>query len=87
MLKYLIALILIIILLSSMESCTDVEGSKDALRDLGMQPIEVGGYGWFGCAYDGPYSTKFTAYSTDKTRIVTGCVCAGLFSGKTIKLD
>lgn len=68
-------------------SCTNKEDATKALLDASYHPIEVGGYGWFDCGQDDFYSTRFKAYNSDSTRIVTGCVCSGLFKGKTIRLD
>jgi hypothetical protein len=68
-------------------SCTNKKGAENALKDAGYHPIEVGGYGWFDCSEDDMYATRFRAYSPDSSRIVKGCVCQGMFKGKTIRLD
>lgn len=70
-----------------MTSCTNESGAKDALLDAGYTPVYVGGYGWFDCSEDDFFATRFKAKSPDGTRMVTGCVCQGLFKGKTIRID
>lgn len=80
--------ILLAVIAISLTSCfTDVEGSKKALIESGYHPISVGGYGWFSGGKEDFFVTKFKAYSTDSTQIVTGVVCKGIFKGKTIRLD
>lgn len=83
---YLIVLIIILLFLI-LGACTNKKGATDALLDSSYHPIEVGGYGWFDCGEDDWYATRFKAYNQDSSRIVTGCVCQGLFKGKTIRLD
>lgn len=68
-------------------SCTDESGTKKVLEDAGYHPISIGGYGFMACSEDDTHATRFKAYSADSTRIVTGCVCKGMFKGKTIRLD
>jgi hypothetical protein len=69
-------------------NCTNKNGATDALLDAGYHPIKVGGYSFFGCSEEDFYSTRFKAYSSDSTRIVSGQVCEGLFfKGKTIRID
>jgi hypothetical protein len=68
-------------------SCTDEKGARRAIENEGMHPIEVGGYDVFACSNDDHYATKFKAYSADSSKIVTGCVCAGLLKGSTIRFD
>lgn len=68
-------------------SCTDESGALDALLKAGYHPITVGGYSCFACGEDDTFATKFTAYSSDSSMIVTGTVCSGWFKGKTIRLD
>lgn len=80
-------LIFILLLTIITFSCTNKKGAEKALRDAGYHPISIGGHGWFCCGEKDQYSTRFKAYSPDRTRIVTGCVCQGLLKGKTIRLD
>lgn len=68
-------------------SCTNKKGAEKALKDSGYHIISVGSYGWFNCSEDDFYATNFKAYSPDSSSIVTGCVCEGIFKGKTIRLD
>lgn len=68
-------------------SCTDKKSAKKALLDSGFHPIEVGGYGWFDGSKDYIFKTRFKAYSPDSSRIVSGCVCSGLFKGSTVRID
>ncbi len=76
-----------LLLAVGLSSCTNKNEAEKALKDSGYHPIEVGGYGWFDCSEDDMYATKFKAYSHDSSRVVTGCVCQGIFKGKTIRLD
>lgn len=68
-------------------SCEKKNEARKALLDSGFHPIKVGGYGWADCSKDDVYRTRFTAYSQDSSRVVTGCVCQGFWKGKTIRLD
>lgn len=79
--------LLLILVIGTLASCTNVDGAKSALLDAGYHPIKVGGYSFFSCSEDDFYHTEFKAYSPDSSRIVTGSVCQGLFKGKTIRLD
>jgi hypothetical protein len=65
--------------------CTNKKGATEALKDAGFHPIEVGGWNPFLCGEHDLFSTQFTAYSPDSTRIVRGVVCEGVFKGKTIR--
>ena len=80
-------IILIAVIAVAATSCTNKEGATEALKDAGYHPIKVGGYAFFGCGKEDFYHTKFEAYSSDSTRIVTGQVCEGLLKGKTIRID
>ena len=82
-----IKLLIGIIILNTGASCTDVEGSRKALKDAGYHPIHVGGYDMFNGDKSDFYITKFKAYTADSSAIVTGVVCKGIFKGKTIRLD
>ena len=78
----------IILIAALFTSCTNREGAIEALKDAGYKgPYKVGGYAIFGCSQDDFYSTNFSAFSPDSTRVVSGCVCQGLFKGKTIRLE
>jgi hypothetical protein len=76
-----------IMLATVLIGCTNKGGAEKVLKQSGYHPIEVGGYGFFDCSDDDTYRTRFKAYSPDSTMIVEGCVCEGLFKGKTIRLD
>jgi hypothetical protein len=78
------ALAVIVVLLLS--GCTDEEGATEAIKDMGLTPIAVGGYGWFDCSEDDQFATKFTARNA-QGRNVAGTVCSGWFKGKTVRLD
>ncbi len=80
-------LLVLFIIIVTPRACTNEKATREALLDAGYHPIEIGGYAWFSCSKDDYFATKFTAYSPDSTRIVKGCVCSGLFKGKTIRLD
>lgn len=80
-------LLLIALACIMLTGCTQPKDAEKALMDAGYHPIYVGGYGWFQCSDKDVYATQFKAYSPDSSRIVTGCVCAGYFKGKTIRLN
>lgn len=63
----------------------DPRGAKRALLDANYHPIEVGGFKMLACSHGDLYTTKFTAYSPDSSRVVSGVVCKGLFKGSTIR--
>lgn len=67
--------------------CTNKDGAEKALKQAGYHPIKLGGYGLFDCSEDDVFRTRFKAYSQDSTMIVEGCVCQGIFKGKTIRID
>jgi hypothetical protein len=82
--KYFLIFILTILLFS----CTDEVSAKKALKDAGYKPpYTFTGYGFMDCSEDDVMATRFRAMSPDSTRKVSGCVCQGLFKGKTIRLD
>lgn len=81
-------IILILSLAFTITSCTDPKQARKTLLDSGLHPIEVGGWDAFGCSESDFYSTKFKAYSPDSSRVVTGCVCGGIFfKNNTIRFD
>ena len=81
-------LLMSLLLCLFLSSCTNRKGAEKALKDAGYKPpYTYRGYGFMSCSEDDWYATKFKAYSPDSTRVVTGCVCQGLFKGKTIRLD
>lgn len=85
--KYLKLTVFVLLVSLVSISCTDDKAAKEALKDAGYHPISVGGYGWLDCGKGDFYATRFKAYSADSSRKVSGCVCQGLFKGKTIRLD
>ena len=46
-------------------ACTDVAGADRAIRNLGLEPVDVGGYSIFGCSNDDFFATEFTALNKD----------------------
>jgi len=65
-------------------ACTDVPGATEAIKNTGLEPIEVGGYDLFSCSEKETWSTKFVAQRADGT-IVKGVVCRGLLKGSTVR--
>lgn len=66
-------------------SCTKPKEAKKALLDSGYTNIKIHGYDPFACGEEDFYSTKFSADAPSGRR-VKGCVCQGIFKGKTIRL-
>jgi len=64
--------------------CTDTKGTTEALKDEGLTPVKVGGYGFFACSEEDFFATKFIATRANG-RTVDGVVCKGIFKGKTIR--
>lgn len=67
--------------------CERKDEARRVLKNANYHPITVGGYGWMKCGEDDVFATNFKAYNSDSSKIVTGCVCSGLFKGHTIRLD
>jgi hypothetical protein len=72
--------------MTTSQSCTDVDGATKALEHAGYKPIEVGGYDWFNGSENDFYRTKFKAVALNGDTI-TGGVSSGLLKGSTIRLD
>ncbi len=73
-----------VLIFSDVEVLTDVDGTKNALRGMGLTPINVGGYTPYGCSQDDVYHTKFTARNL-QGEIFTGVGCSAPFKGTNIK--
>jgi hypothetical protein len=69
-----------------LSGCTDPNKAAEALKNLGLGPITVGGYDLFACSEDDFFHTHFTAKRPDG-KIVSGTVCAGWFKGQTVRFD
>lgn len=82
-----LVIVLILFIILAPKACTNESKTTEVLINSGLHPIEVGGYAWFQCGDKDIFATKFKAYSSDSTKIVTGCVCSGLFKGNTIRYD
>lgn len=80
--KILLSLLVVV----SLTSCTDKEGATKTLERAGYKPIKVGGYSYFGGGKDDVYKTEFTAIAINGDT-VTGVVTSGWFKGNTIRLD
>jgi hypothetical protein len=66
-------------------ACTDTAGADRAIRNMGLDPVSVGGYAFFACSKDDTFATKFTAKNKDG-QTVRGVVCKGLlFKGSTVR--
>lgn len=86
--QQLIKLLSLILLIGLASSCTNKKGAIQALEAHGFKrPYKIGGYGFFACSEDDVYATRFSAYSQDSTKVVSGCVCQGIFKGKTVRID
>lgn len=76
--------LLMAVILLTFVGCTDEDGATKALVHAGYQPIEVGGYAWFG--YDETFRTEFTAVAKNGDTI-DGVVTSGWFKGSTIRTN
>jgi hypothetical protein len=74
---------------ASLGGCSD-EGvhspAGETLRNTGLTPVEVGGYGWFDCGQGDVFATRFTATNAEG-REVQGTVCKGILKGSTVRFD
>lgn len=77
---------IIVVLFLGLVACSDPEGARKALLDDGIEPTEVGGYGWWSCDKNDTFSTRFTGKRANG-RVVSGTVCSGWFKGHTIRYD
>ncbi len=77
----LIQLLLVSLILTS---CTDPDGAIQALKGNNLEPIQVGGYSFFGCGDDYIFATKFQA-KNQKGDVVSGVVCSGFLKGNSLK--
>lgn len=82
--SYLVIIMMWFGLLFFTDIFTNPKSAKQALLNASYHPIEIGGRDNFACGRD-LFSTKFTAYTPDSSRIVSGVVCSGLFKGNTIR--
>jgi hypothetical protein len=84
----LIKLLLLILLVGLAPSCTNEKGAIQALEAHGFKkPYKIGGYDFLSCSEDDFYATRFMAYTQDSSKVVSGCVCEGIFKGKTVRID
>jgi len=74
----------VLLILVSINGCTDNQGTVEVLTANGYTKISTLGYGVFACSDTDIFATKFTAISPNGTR-VSGTVCKGLLKGKTIR--
>lgn len=79
-----IKLALIVAIMFTVQSCTDVEGTRKTLKRNCYKPIEVGGYRFFGS--NETFKTSFKAIAPNG-ETVTGYVTKDFFKGNAIRLD
>lgn len=82
-----LSMVLVLFVAMLFSACTDERGARNTLIGAGYHPMRVGGYGWASCGESDVFSTRFTAWSPDSTRKVSGCVCRGWLKGNTIRFD
>lgn len=58
-------------------SCTSEDDTIRTLRAAGYTQIRTNGYGWFACAEEDTYATKFIA-KNPAGQTASGVVCCGL---------
>jgi len=74
-----------VLLILTIQGCTNKEDAERALKAQGFTNIETTGYNIFACSEDDFYHTGFKAVNT-KGQTVTGTVCSGLmFKNATIR--
>lgn len=80
-----VLLVMAVMLSAGLSACDDPQVAARAVTAMGLTPVHVGGYAWFGCGQDDDFTTSFTAISP-KGETVTGVVCSGWFKGATVRL-
>ena len=79
-------ILLTIVMLFSIASCTDPQNTRRVLQTQGFTKIQITGYDFFTCSDDDFYHTGFTATSPNG-QYVEGVVCQGIFKGATIRFE
>lgn len=69
---------------TALGACSDSDGARRHLKNLGYTNVQTTGYKLFGCGKDDTWSTGFTATNING-RKVSGVVCSGLFKGSTVR--
>jgi len=67
-----------------LSACSDADGARQTLEQMGYTNIQVTGYSLFGCDERDTFRTAFTAISPNGTP-VDGVVCSGWFKGNTVR--
>lgn len=67
-----------VLLVIGLAGCYNTSDAEKAARAHGFSDVKVHGHGWFACAKDDFYATKFTATNARGEK-VEGVVCSGLF--------
>lgn len=83
--KFLIVLIVLGCFFNIM-SCTNDNGTRRALDDLGMYDINTTGYEPYACGKEYSYSTGFTAKNAQNKQ-VKGVVCCTLLDYCTVRFS
>ena len=78
--------IFLVILFSLLVGCTNPQGARRLLSNQGYTNIQITGYKFFACGEGDWYATGFRA-TNPVGKIVTGCVCEGVFKNSTIRFD
>lgn len=80
-----IKMIIYIVLIITICSCTNSKDANKALSSLGFNDIQITGYKWFACSESDFYHTGFTAKNAQGLE-VKGTVCSGiLFKNSTVR--
>ena len=79
-------ILIAILVITTIQSCTNENSARRLLEKEGYTNIQFTGYRPFMCSEDDQYKTGFSATNRDG-QTVTGCVCEGLFKGKTLRFD
>lgn len=77
-------IMLAVICMPFLSSCTDAAASTRALTDEGYTEVEITGYDYFGCSKDDTFHTGFRAKNV-KGVVVTGVVCCGILKSCTVR--
>lgn len=71
----------------ALSACSDSDGAKRHLSNMGFTNIETQGWSFFGCSEDDFWKTEFTAKGPTGQN-VEGVVCEGFFfKGATVRFD
>ncbi len=75
---------LVVLIALALCACTDPQAAYNAVDNLGLTDIKIGGHDAWACGDDYTYATQFTAKNA-KGKDVAGVVCSGYMSGASVR--